>query len=286
MLASINNYILLTKPTIMLLVVFTGSAALVVEGSFLAEPLNFLLVIIGLYMTGGCANALNQYLERDLDAKMERTKNRRPLPSGRLSPTRALIFAVSIGIGGVILFAYFFNWLTALLALGTILFYSLYYTLWLKPNTTQNIVIGGIAGAMAPIGAWTAATNSMSVIPWLLFLIIFLWTPPHFWALALFSKKDYKIVGLPMMPVVKGDDSTRLQILVYTIILVISSLGLLFFGAGWIYGATAFILGVLFARRAFQLYLGKTDKLARQLFGQSLLYLFGVFSAVIVDALL
>ena len=286
MLASINNYIQLTKPTIMLLVVFTGSAALVVEGSFLTEPLNFLLVIIGLYMTGGCANALNQYLERDLDAKMERTKNRRPLPSGRLSPNRALIFSVSIGIGGVVLFAYFFNWLTALLALGTILFYSLYYTLWLKPNTTQNIVIGGIAGAMAPIGAWTAATNSLSVIPWLLFLIIFLWTPPHFWALALFSKKDYKIVGLPMMPVVKGEDSTRLQILVYTIILVISSLGLLFFGAGWIYGATAFILGVLFTRRAFQLYIGKTDKLARQLFGQSLLYLFGVFSAVIVDALL
>ena len=286
MLASINNYIQLTKPTIMLLVVFTGSAALVVEGSFLAQPLEFLLVIIGLYMTGGCANALNQYLERDLDAKMERTKNRRPLPSGRLSPTRALIFSVSIGIGGVFLFAYFFNWLTALLSLGTILFYSLYYTLWLKPNTTQNIVIGGIAGAMAPIGAWTAATNSLSVIPWLLFLIIFLWTPPHFWALALFSKKDYKIVGLPMMPVVKGDNSTRLQILVYTIILVISSFGLLFFGAGWIYGATAFILGVLFARRAFQLYIGKTDKLARQLFGQSLLYLFGVFSAVIVDALL
>ena len=286
MLASINNYIQLTKPTIMLLVVFTGSAALVVEGSFLAQPLEFLLVIIGLYMTGGCANALNQYLERDLDAKMERTKNRRPLPSGRLSPNRALIFSVSIGIGGVFLFAYFFNWLTALLSLGTILFYSLYYTLWLKPNTTQNIVIGGIAGAMAPIGAWTAATNSLSVIPWLLFLIIFLWTPPHFWALALFSKKDYKIVGLPMMPVVKGDNSTRLQILVYTIILVISSFGLLFFGAGWIYGATAFILGVLFARRAFQLYIGKTDKLARQLFGQSLLYLFGVFSAVIVDALL
>ncbi len=286
MLASINNYIQLTKPTIMLLVVFTGSAALVVEGSFLAEPLKFLLVIVGLYMTGGCANALNQYLERDLDAKMERTKNRRPLPSGRLSPAKALIFSVSIGIGGVILFAYFFNWLTALLSLGTILFYSLFYTLWLKPNTTQNIVIGGIAGAMAPIGAWTAATNSMSVIPWLLFLIIFLWTPPHFWALALFSKKDYKLVGLPMMPIVKGGDSTRLQILVYTIILVISSLGLLFFGAGWIYGAAAIVLGALFTRRAFQLYIGKTDKLARQLFGQSLLYLFGMFSAIMVDALI
>ena len=286
MLASINNYIQLTKPTIMLLVVFTGSAALVVEGSFLAEPLKFLLVIVGLYMTGGCANALNQYLERDLDAKMERTKNRRPLPSGRLSPTRALIFSVSIGIGGVILFAYFFNWLTALLSLGTILFYSLFYTLWRKPNTVQNIVIGGIAGAMAPIGAWTAATNSMSVIPWLLFLIIFLWTPPHFWALALFSKKDYKLVGLPMMPIVKGGDSTRLQILVYTIILVISSMGLLFFGAGWIYGAAAIVLGALFTRRAFQLYIGKTDKLARQLFGQSLLYLFGMFSAIMVDALI
>jgi protoheme IX farnesyltransferase len=286
MLASINNYIQLTKPTIMLLVVFTGSTALILEGSLLAEPLRFLLVLLCLYLTGGCANALNQYLERDIDAKMERTKKRRPLPSGRLSPAKALIFSVSIGVIGVILFAYLFNWLTALLSLGTILFYSLYYTLWLKPNTAQNIVIGGIAGAMAPVGAWAAATNSISVVPWILFAIIFLWTPPHLWALALFSKNDYKIVGLPMMPVIKGEESTRLQILIYTITLVISSLLLVFFGAGWIYGTTALLLGSLFVKRAYTLYIGRTDLQARKLFGFSLLYLFGVFSAVIVDGLL
>ena len=272
MLASINNYIQLTKPTIMLLVVFTGTTALVLEGSLLAEPLKFFLVLLGLYLTGGCANALNQYFERDLDAKMERTKNRRPLPSGRLSPSRALAFSISIGIVGVILFAYFFNWLTALLSLGTILFYSFYYTLWLKPNTTQNIVIGGIAGAMAPVGAWAAATNSMGPVPWILFIIIFLWTPPHFWALALFSKNDYKMVGLPMMPVIKGEDSTRLQILIYSLVLVISSLLLVFFGAGWIYGITALLLGSLFIKRAYLLYLGKTDALARKLFGFSFLH--------------
>lgn len=270
----------------MLLVLFTGTAAMILEGSLLSHPIKFVLVLIGLYLTGGCANALNQYFERDLDAKMSRTRNRRPLPTGKISANSALIFSTSIGLAGVILFAYFFNWLTAALALGTILFYSLYYTLWLKPNTSQNIVIGGIAGAMAPVGAWAAATNSMSITPWLMFLIIFLWTPPHFWALALFCKDDYRLSGLPMMPIVKGDDSTRLQILVYTIILVLASLSLGFFGLGVIYIASSLVLGLLFIRKAVLLYKFKSDKTARSLFGFSLLYLFGVFAAIMIDGVI
>jgi len=267
----------------MLLVLFTGTAALILEGSLLSDPLKFVLVLLGLYLTGGCANALNQYFERDLDAKMTRTRLRRPLPTGKISANQALIFSTAIGFFGVILFAYFFNWLTAALALGTILFYSLFYTLWLKPNTSQNIVIGGIAGAMAPVGAWAAATNSMDVTPWIMFLIIFLWTPPHFWALALFCKDDYRLSGLPMMPIVKGDDSTRVQILVYSIILVSVSLTLGFFGVSWIYLVTALILGFLFIQKAYRLYLGKTDRQARALFGFSLLYLFGLFAAMMID---
>ncbi len=283
MLASLNHYIQLTKPSIMLLVLFTGTAALILEGSLLSEPIKFILVLVGLYLTGGSANALNQYFERDLDAKMTRTKNRRPLPTGKISANQALIFSTAIGFLGVVLFAFVFNWLTAALALGTILFYSLYYTLWLKPNTSQNIVIGGIAGAMAPVGAWAAATNSMDVTPWLMFLIIFLWTPPHFWALALFCKDDYRLSGLPMMPIVKGDDSTRLQILVYSVILALVSFSLSFFGAGWIYFSTALILGFLFVQKAYRLYGVKTDKQARALFGFSLLYLFGLFAAMMID---
>ena len=283
MLAAINNYIQLTKPSIMLLVLFTGTAALILEGTLLSHPIKFMLVLLGLYLTGGCANALNQYFERELDAKMTRTRNRRPLPAGKISANHALIFSTSIGLAGVILFAYFFNLLTAALALGTILFYSLYYTLWLKPNTSQNIVIGGIAGAMAPVGAWAAATNSMSVTPWLMFLIIFLWTPPHFWALALYCKDDYRLTGLPMMPIVKGDDSTRLQILVYSIILVLASLTMSFFGVGLIYIIASSVLGLLFIQKAYRLYRLKTDKQARGLFGFSLLYLFGVFAAIMID---
>jgi len=286
MLASFNHYIQLTKPSIMLLVLFTGTAALILEGSLLSEPIKFILVLVGLYLTGGSANALNQYFERDLDAKMTRTRNRRPLPTGKISANQALIFSTAIGFLGVVLFAFVFNWLTAALALGTILFYSLYYTLWLKPNTSQNIVIGGIAGAMAPVGAWAAATNSMDVTPWLMFLIIFLWTPPHFWALALFCKDDYRLSGLPMMPIVKGDDSTRLQILVYSVILALASFSLNFFGTGWIYFSTALILGFLFVQKAHGLYRVKTDKQARALFGFSLIYLFGLFAAMMIDRIL
>jgi protoheme IX farnesyltransferase len=280
----LSSYITLTKPTIMLLVLFTGATALFMEGSFLHQPEKFLLVMFGLYLTGGCANALNQFFERDVDALMSRTKQRRPLPLHSLSPAHALIFSVSIGAVGVILFAVAFNWLTAALSLTTILFYSLFYTLYLKPNTPLNIVIGGAAGAMAPVGAWAAATNSMAVAPWILFLIVFFWTPPHFWALALFCKDDYVKAKLPMMPVVKGDDHTLQQMFHYALVLVAVSLSLIFFHAGLIYAAAALVLGGFFLKKTYAAKKYKTEKLIRGLFGYSIIYLFALFLAMILDS--
>jgi heme o synthase len=281
-----SDYVQLTKPTIMLLVLFTGATALVAEGSMLSQPGRFALVMLALYLTGGCANALNQYFEREIDAKMTRTANRRPLPMDRISPRNALTFSIVIGVIGVAIFAYFFNWLSAAMSVGTILFYSLFYTLWLKPNTVQNIVIGGIAGAMAPVGAWAAATGGTAVLPWLMFLIVFLWTPPHFWALALFCKDDYVRAQLPMMPVVKGDEATLRQIVIYSLIVVLVSFTLRWYGSGWIYLASALVLGLQFVKKSFEARREKTEKTARGLFGYSIVYLFALFTAIMVDSLL
>ncbi|MBI5267207.1 MAG: protoheme IX farnesyltransferase [candidate division Zixibacteria bacterium] len=281
-----SDYLQLTKPTIMLLVLFTGATALVAEGSFLAQPGKFALVLLALYLTGGCANALNQYFERDIDAKMKRTANRRPLPMDRISAQNAFWFAIAIGVIGVAVFAIWFNLLSALLAVGTILFYSLFYTLWLKPNTVQNIVIGGIAGAMAPVGAWAAATGGTAVLPWLMFLIVFLWTPPHFWALALFCKDDYVRAQLPMMPVVKGDIATLRQIVVYSVIVALVSLGLKWFGSGWPYFVVALVLGAVMVLRSVQALRRQSEASARRLFGFSIIYLFALFTAIMVDSLL
>ncbi len=285
MLTALGYYIQLTKPTIMLLVLFTGATALVMEGSFLHEPGKFLLVLLGLYLTGGSANALNQYFEREIDAKMERTARRRPLPLHYLGPKQALIFAISIGLVGVLLFGYFFNWLTAVMSLATLLFYALFYTLFLKPHTWHNIVIGGAAGAMAPVGAWAAATGQTAVAPWLLFLIIFLWTPPHFWALALYCKEDYIKARLPMLPVVKGDDATFRQILIYTYALILVSLALFAVGAGWLYLVIALLLGGYLLKKAMVARRLKTVPAMRGLFGFSIVYLFGLFLALIADIL-
>ncbi len=285
MLTRLRHYIQLTKPTIMLLVLFTGGTALVMEGSLLDEPGKFLLVLLGLYLTGGSANALNQYFEREIDAKMERTARRRPLPLHYLGEREALIFAVTIGLVGVLLFGFFFNWLTALMSLATLLFYALFYTLFLKPHTWQNIVIGGAAGAMAPVGAWAAATGQTAVAPWLLFLIIFLWTPPHFWALALYCKEDYIKARLPMLPVVKGDDATYKQILIYTYALILVSLAVFAVGAGWLYLVVAVGLGAYLLRKALMARRLKTVPAMRGLFGFSIVYLFALFLALIADFL-
>jgi len=267
----------------MLLVIITGATALFMEGSLISQPIKFLLVLIALYLTGGSANALNQYFERDIDSLMERTKTRRPLPLGRIQANNALIFSVAIGIIGVFMFGLIFNWLTAILSLATILFYSLFYTLYLKPNTKINIVIGGVAGAMAPVGAWTAATGEFALAPWILFLIIFLWTPPHFWALAAFRTDDYKKSGLPMLPVVKGVDFTMKQILIYTIILVAVTISLYWVYSSWIYLAVAIIAGFIFLKKSYKAKQDQSVKQLRGLFGYSILYLFALFFTIIIE---
>jgi len=280
------DFFQLTKPTIMFMVLVTGAGALCFEGSLLADLPAFALVLLGLYLTGGSANALNQYFERDIDAQMARTRNRRPLPKHKLSPKQALVFATAIGVLGVTVFAVFFNALSALMALATIVFYGFFYTLVLKPKTHLNIVIGGAAGAMAPPIAWAAATGTVSTAPWILALVIFLWTPPHFWALALFRKDDYVKVQLPMLPVVKGDRATLNQILVYTILLVALTLVLSFFGAGLVYTVAAAALGAVFIQKAVATRRNSTPKSQRGLFGYSIMYLLALFGTVIVEKLL
>jgi protoheme IX farnesyltransferase len=268
----------------MLLVIITGATALFMEGSLIGQPIKFFLVLTALYLTGGSANALNQYFERDIDSLMERTKNRRPLPLGRIQSKNALIFSVFIGIIGVLMFGLIFNWLTALLSLATILFYSLFYTLYLKPNTKNNIVIGGVAGAMAPVGAWTAATGEFALAPWILFLIIFLWTPPHFWALAAFRTDDYKRSGLPMLPVVKGIDFTMKQILIYTIVLVTVTISLFWVYNSWIYLVVAIVAGYIFLKKSYKAKEDQSVKQLRGLFGYSIVYLFALFFTIIIES--
>jgi heme o synthase len=279
----LSSYLQLTKPSIMLLVLVTGAVSLIIEGSFLSQPGRFLLVLLGLYLTGGCANAMNQYLEREIDSQMSRTKYKRPLPMQRLGAAHALGFAVVIGVSGVLLFGLAFNWLTAALSLATILFYSIVYTLWLKPTTWQNIVIGGAAGAMAPVGAWTAATGGMALAPWLLFAIVFVWTPPHFWSLALYIKDDYEKVGYPMLPVVKGAKVALDQIMVYTILVMLVSLTPVFAGSRWPYLVAAVVLGTVFIKKAGTARRSQDLQDVRSLFGYSIIYLFGICVALAVD---
>jgi protoheme IX farnesyltransferase len=252
------SYLQLTKPTIMLLMLVTGGTALVLEGSFIARPDRFLLFLIGLYLTGGAANALNHYFERDIDGRMQRTRNRRPIPTGKLSPGQALGFAI-------------------------ILFYGLIYTLWLKQNTAQNIIIGGIAGAMAPIGAWTAATGTIGAVPVIMSAIVFFWTPPHFWALAIRFRDDYQRVELPMMPVVRGIDYTLRRIFYYCLILTAVSFSYVLYNGGLIYLVSAAIFGYVMIRKAWVASKRKDDNSVWGVFTFSIIYLFGLFMAMVVD---
>ena len=232
---TIRAYIALTKPSILLLVVLTGAAGLVVEGSLNNDPLRFMAVLVFLGMAGGSANAFNQYFERDIDAVMKRTRRRRPLPQGLISPNGALIYAITIGVISTAVFTLAFNLLAGALTLATILFYSLFYTLYLKPRTPQNIVIGGLAGSMGPVIAWAAGANSLTWTPLLMAAVIFFWTPPHFWALAIYLKDDYTQVGYPMMPGIVGDKATWAQIFIYTLVTLAISGALVIFEPGWLY---------------------------------------------------
>jgi protoheme IX farnesyltransferase len=282
----VRDYIELMKPRIVALVIVTAVAGVVVEGSLLRDPLRFLLVLLGITLTAGSANAFNQYFERDLDARMERTRTRRPLPLHRLPARNALGFAVGIGAAATILLAAVSNLLAAGLALGTIVFYGFFYTLWLKPRTVHNIVIGGAAGAMGPVIAWAAAAGTLALPPVLMFLVIFLWTPPHFWALAVCVRKDYENVGIPMLPIVKGDTETYRQIVWYSVALAALTVAMPFVDSGGLVLAIVAIpLSALFVWKAIEARRAASVDRAWHLFGYSIVYLFALFLGMIADAI-
>src|SRR3989441_3110381 len=286
MSSRVSSYIQLTKPRIVLLVLVTALAALVMEGSLLREPGRLLLVLFAITLVAGSANAFNQYFERDLDAQMARTRTRRPLPLNHMLPRNALFFAIALGIASVALLFLVGNALSAWLALGTILFYGFGYTLWLKPRTVHNIVIGGAAGAMGPVIAWAAASGGLTLAPILLFLVIFLWTPPHFWALALCVKEDYRAVRIPMLPLVRGDAETYRQIEIYSVALVALTLAMPFLRTGGLlYALLALGLGCVFIWKAVRARKLATVRSAWEVFGFSILYLFVLFLGLIADAI-
>jgi heme o synthase len=274
----LQSYLLLTKPGIVLLVAFTGLAAMVLEGSLLAEPWRFAGVLLGILLAAGAANALNQFWDRDIDAIMERTSTRRPIPAGKISPTAALRFGLLSGILAIWLLLAAGSGLAALLGVATISFYLLVYTIWLKRKTPLNIVIGGAAGAAPPLIGWGAGAGELTMLPLLMFLVIFLWTPPHFWALALCLKEQYARAGIPMLPVVAGEKRTYNRIIAYVVFLLPATAWLgIHAELGWLYFSGTTLLGAYLLRMAIKLRRHRGRHAARMLFGYSIFYLAGVF---------
>jgi heme o synthase len=279
----LRAYCLLTKPAILLLVALTALAAMVREGSLSAEPWRFAGVLLGIILAGCGANALNQFWDRDIDAVMARTRSRRPIPAGKISPGAALGFGLIAGTAGVWLLLAAGNGLAALLGLGTIGFYVLVYTIWLKRKTSLNIVIGGAAGAAPPLIGWTAGAGELSLVPLLMFLVIFLWTPPHFWALAICLKDEYARAGIPMLPVTAGEGKTRGQITAYVTLLLPATAWLgMGAGCGWFYFIGTTLLGLNLLRSVVNLRRRQDRQAARELFGCSIFYLTGVFVLLLV----
>ncbi len=280
----------LTKPRVMSLVVFTALCGLLAAPGHVHPVLGF-SSILAITLGAGASGALNQWYEAALDAKMKRTASR-PLPAGRLDPQTALHFGVGLAAFSVFLMLFAANWQAAALLTLSILFYVFVYTMWLKPRTPQNIVIGGAAGAFPPLIGWVAATGSIAPLPVMLFLLIFLWTPPHFWALALFVRSDYAAAGIPMMPVVAGEQSTRRQILFYALIMAAAAIAPWPLGyAGALYGWAATLLSAFFVLLSVRVGLRQTgagDKMQpeKRLFGYSVAYLFLIFTAVVIDHML
>jgi protoheme IX farnesyltransferase len=284
--ADVADYIALLKPRVMSLVIFTALVGLVIAPVYVHPVLAFtslLCIAVG----AGAAGALNMWYESDIDALMSRTANR-PIPRGRVAPQEALAFGMTLAFFSVMTFGILVNWMAAALLAFTIFFYVVIYTMALKRWTAQNIVIGGAAGALPPVVAWAAATGSLAVEPLLLFLIIFFWTPPHFWALALFRTDDYARAGVPMLPVVAGPDATRLQILLYTVVLTVVAVApwpLGYFDA--IYGVTSLLLGaamLTFAINVYRLREGReAARATRRLFAFSIFYLFALFATLLIE---
>lgn len=279
-----SEYFQLTKPSIVLLVAVTGLAGMAAEGHLFEQPVRMLLVLCAIVLSAGSANALNQFIDRDIDSIMERTRGRRPLPQKQVSPREALVFGILLGIGSNLYLWWQANALAAFISVATILFYTLIYTLWLKRRHHYNIVIGGAAGASAPLIASAAATGDTSLLAWFLFLIIFFWTPPHFWALALAIKDEYAKVKVPMLPNVLGDKRTRTEIFWYTLsLLPLTVLPFFLNLTGWIFLMSVVFLWIWYMwETVIQLRL-KTISAYKKLFYVSIGYLFFLFIAAGID---
>lgn len=276
----------LTQLTLQFLVVLTGAAALALEGSFWKDITRSGLALLLLAASVASAKALNQYLERRVDAVMIRTRLRRPLPRGLITSGEALAFAAIAALIAILGFWTFFNPLSAMLALGTILFYSFFYTLFLKPRTPISIVIGGIAGGMGPLIVWTAMGAPPNPIPWMMLLLIFLWTPPHFWSLAIYYQDDYRISSRPMLPNFIGTARTWNVIVGYAGLTVVASLLFAVYLRGWIYILTALGTGVGFLGCVYCARKAASKSAAKTAFSHSILYLLAQFSAMIFQALI
>jgi protoheme IX farnesyltransferase len=281
-----EDFIALLKPRVMSLVVFTALVGLVLAPGAI-NPVIGAIAIFAIAVGAGASGALNMWYDADIDAVMRRTANR-PIPAGRVSAGEAYAFGLFLSVFSVMVLGLATNWVAAGLLAFTIFFYVVIYTMGLKRRTAQNIVIGGAAGALPPVVGWAAVTGSVAIEPLILFAIIFLWTPPHFWALALVRSEDYGRAGIPMLPNVAGEAHTRLQILLYTLILIPVGLAPAWFGfGGWLYGATAVIGGGAMLYWAADIYLVKSHqrftKACWRMFGGSIGYLFALFAALLVE---
>lgn len=283
--ATWRDYVNLTKPRVISLLLLTTGAAMLIAGDGVPPVSVILLTLLGGYLAAGGAGVLNCYLDGDIDALMSRTR-RRPIPDGRIAPRKALAFGLALSLLSFVTLWWGANLLAAVLAAVGILYYVLVYTVLLKRHTTQNIVIGGAAGAIPPLVGWAAATGGLDLTAAWLFLIIFFWTPPHFWALALVRRNEYARAGVPMLPVVRGPETTRLQIVVYSAILVGLSLLPVFWGPlGALYAAVALAAGTYFLYSAVQLWRRPGTQATWRLYRYSLLYLALIFVAMVIDRL-
>lgn len=282
---SVGDYIALLKPRVMSLVVFTALVGYVLAPGQL-HPLLAFIAILAVAVGAGASGAINMWYDRDIDAVMLRTQ-KRPIPAGKVSPENALTFGVVLAVGAVVVMGLAVNWVAAALLALTILYYVFFYTMWLKRRTPQNIVVGGAAGAFPPMIGWAASSGNVSIESLVLFAIIFMWTPPHFWALALYRSDDYRNAGIPMLPVISGRRETQRQIVLYS--LVVAPLGVapwLLGFAGLAYAVVAGALGLAFLAGAVLIWFDDSERHCRQMFGFSILYLFAIFAMLMVDRLI
>ncbi len=283
--AVIDDYVALMKPGILTLLLVTTLGAMLVAEKGVPSFTLVIVAMLGGVLTAGGANVINCYIDRDIDAEMARTR-KRATASGRITPRAALTFGITISVAGVLLLGFYANWLAAALALAGNLYYVFIYTLWLKRSTPHNIVVGGAAGAIPPLVGWAAVTGTLTAPAWILFAIIFYWTPPHFWALALLKQGDYGRANVPMLPVVAGEEETRRQIFLHTILLAAVTLLLAPFGMSWLYLGGAILLGAYFLWMAWQLLTDPSKAKARKTFFYSIWYLAGLFAVMVSDRLI